>query len=138
VKESIDMAPIVLVVDDETHITALATEILSEAGCCAIPAKDGKHALEILQDFRVDVLLTDMRMPRPDCWDLLEAVRGTSAPPAAIVMTACITDLLHQEAKLRGAAVLHKPFARTELVAAVTEAAQVNRDRRDAVHVATI
>ena len=133
------MAPIVLVVDDEADITAIATEVLSEAGCCAIPAKDGKEALDILRHFRVDVLLTDMRMPRPDCWDLLEAVRLATEPPTAIVMTACITDLLHREATSRGAAVvLSKPFSRTELVAAVTEAAQVNRARRDAAHVATI
>ena len=129
-----DDAPIVLVVDDEPDVASLAAEFLIQAGCCVVPAKTGTDALQILRDFRVDVMLTDMRMPRPDCWDLLEAVRRTSPSTAAIVMTGCATEILHREAESRGAVgVLSKPFSRGDLITAVMQAADGRRQRRKAV-----
>ena len=124
-----DRTPVVLVVDDDEEVASLAVEFLTGAGYRVVPAKDGTEALLFLHDFRADVIVTDMRMPRPDCWDLLAALQATNAPTQIIVMTGSVTELLHREAIERGAnAVLQKPFSRTQLVNAVTLA--VSRRQR--------
>ena len=134
-EEPMPTKPVVLVVDDEPEMTSLAMELLADAGCCVIPANGGEEAVRILQDRRVDVLLTDMRMPRPDCWDLLEELRRTNATTETVVMTGCGTEILHREAELRGAAaVLQKPFTGRQLVGAVNHAAD-RVYRAEAAHV---
>ena len=55
---------VVLVVDDEPSIRLLVTDILEEAGCTAIEAKDGPAAIKVLEsDAHVDLLITDVGLP---------------------------------------------------------------------------
>ena len=54
----------VLVVDDEPSIRLLVTDILEEAGCTAIEAKDGPAAIKILESgAHIDLLITDVGLP---------------------------------------------------------------------------
>ena len=54
----------VLVVDDEPSIRLLVTDILEEAGCTAIEAKDGLAAIKILESgSHIDLLITDVGLP---------------------------------------------------------------------------
>ena len=54
----------VLVVDDETSVRMLVSEVLEEIGYAAIEAADGSAALEVLRsDARIDLLITDIGLP---------------------------------------------------------------------------
>jgi two-component system, cell cycle sensor histidine kinase and response regulator CckA len=59
---------VVLLADDELVVRSLAQSILTRAGYRVLNAIDGEHALEVSRGYagRIDVLLTDVRMPKMD------------------------------------------------------------------------
>ena len=65
----------VLVVDDEANVRSLYRDALSDAGHAVTVAPDGIAALEILRGGRIPcVVLSDVRMPRIDGFELSRAV----------------------------------------------------------------
>jgi len=65
----------VLVVDDEPTVLSLYQEALAEVGHRVTVASDGADALGKLRDGRIPcVVLTDVRMPRMDGFELSRAV----------------------------------------------------------------
>ncbi len=70
------VAPKVLVVDDQFTVRELQRTILSGAGYTVLTARDGREALEQLeQDPAVRLVLTDIEMPVMDGFALLLALR---------------------------------------------------------------
>lgn len=65
--------PVILVVDDEPEVRALLRQAL--ATYCVVEAANGKEALERLAAKPADLILTDLRMPVMDGFELLAAVR---------------------------------------------------------------
>jgi two-component system cell cycle sensor histidine kinase/response regulator CckA len=59
---------VVLLADDELVVRSLAQSILTRAGYRVLNAIDGQHALEVSRGYAgpIDVLLTDIRMPKMD------------------------------------------------------------------------
>ena len=70
----------VLTVDDSASMRALLRAALSSRGYNVSQAEDGVDALEWLSQHGgdVDVILTDINMPRMDGFGLIEALRGQS------------------------------------------------------------
>jgi len=65
----------VLVVDDDNNVRSLYVDALGEAGHMVAVAVDGADALEHLRADAVPcVVLTDVRMPRMDGWELSRAI----------------------------------------------------------------
>src|ERR671918_3039 len=65
----------ILVVDDDRDVRELWTETLRDLGHHVEEAVDGLHALRLLHDGRLPcVVLSDVRMPRLDGWELAQAV----------------------------------------------------------------
>ena len=65
----------VLVVDDEPTMRSLFEEALAESGHSVAVAQDGADALDQLRDGSLPcVVLTDVRMPRMDGFELSRAV----------------------------------------------------------------
>jgi DNA-binding NtrC family response regulator len=78
----------VLVVDDELdHLQYLAGTIASW-GYDVSQAVDGRDALQILSSTVVDVLITDLMMPRLDGFELMKTLAAEDRMPPSIVMTA--------------------------------------------------
>ena len=80
----------VLVVDDEAHVRSLYRDALSDAGHDVTVACDGVAALDILRHGRVPcVVLSDVRMPRMDGFELSRAVAADPQLAAVpiVVMT---------------------------------------------------
>ncbi len=80
----------VLVVEDSEITRDLVTGILRTHGYQFVVAKDGYEAWQLLQDHRVDMVVTDVQMPRMDGLELLRRIRS-SGPlgdlPVAILTT---------------------------------------------------
>lgn len=78
---------VLIVDDDEQELTSLA-EMVSALGYHAETARDGEDALEELGSTPVDVIVTDLMMPRMDGFRLLRTLldRGDRTP--AVVLTA--------------------------------------------------
>lgn len=64
-----------LVVDDESSIREVTSAMLAEQGYEVLTAEDGQQALELLPQFRPDLVITDLRMPRLSGFELLEIMR---------------------------------------------------------------
>jgi two-component system chemotaxis sensor kinase CheA len=68
----------VLVVDDALTVRELQRSILQRAGFEVRVAADGVEALSLLADHPVDLVLTDLDMPRMDGFALTESIRALS------------------------------------------------------------
>ncbi len=77
----------VLVVDDEVLVAWALRSILEEAGYRVTVAHDGEQALALQARDPVDVLLTDLQMPRLDGRGLIRALRAGHPMVPVIVMT---------------------------------------------------
>jgi len=111
-----------LVVDDEAELAALMREALEGAGYEVMTAESGLVALELLEEVRIDAIVSDLRMPGMDGAALWRAVR-TRQPQLATRMLFVTGDTLSPGAAEflheAGCAVLEKPFTPAEMVARV-------------------
>ncbi len=78
----------VLVVDDEPHMRRVLEIMLRKAGHLVFVAGNGREALEVLRDNPVDLVITDMRMPKMDGIELLTRLRQDGVEIPVIVITA--------------------------------------------------
>jgi signal transduction histidine kinase/ActR/RegA family two-component response regulator len=69
----------VLVVDDDPDAVAIAEEILAGAGADVRSCHAAGEALDLLRQWRPDVLISDIEMPGEDGYSLIGKVRGLSA-----------------------------------------------------------
>ena len=100
----------ILIVDDEFGLAEMLREMLRESGYEVTLAINGKLALEILGEGRVDLVLTDMMMPVMDGAELAAAMRNDDTNRATpIIMMTSLPTALSQPDRLFDA-VLRKPF----------------------------
>lgn len=78
----------ILVVDDEASARQVLVQLLRDDGHHVEEAADGFKALGVLQDWRPDILLTDLKMPLMDGVQLLKKAREMYPDLTCIVMTA--------------------------------------------------
>jgi len=70
-----ETAETVLVVDDAPDLLHNIAEMLQESGYHVLTASDGTEALQVLQTGQVDLILTDIAMPKLNGYQLYEQVR---------------------------------------------------------------
>ena len=78
----------ILVVDDEPGARSALAQILRSHGHQVQVANDGERALEQLEQFAPDLVLSDLHMPQLDGLELLRAIKRQPLVPPLIVMTA--------------------------------------------------
>ena len=81
----------VLVVDDEVEIRAMLETRLSFTGHEVWTAGDGLAALEVLGERRIDVVVSDISMPRMDGLELLARIRAEYPMTRVVMMTGYVT-----------------------------------------------
>jgi len=79
--------PTVLIVDDERS-TRAGLERALQGRYEVLLAEDGQKAIQLLESQRVDVLVTDLKMPGIDGMALLRRAKSLSTPPLCIMITA--------------------------------------------------
>jgi len=72
-------AATVLVAEDDSDLRELFATILSTAGYGVVAVRDGVEATEALQERSIDLVLTDMWMPRVSGLDLCKRLRADPA-----------------------------------------------------------
>lgn len=77
----------ILVVDDSAIVRAMVSALLRKVGYIVREAEDGAKALAILAKEAFDVVITDLRMPEKDGFEVLEAVRRRSLHAEVIILT---------------------------------------------------
>lgn len=108
----------VLVVDDEDGQVQMTSEMLRRAHCLMLTCGSMEQALARLEAYHVDVVLTDIQMPRGDGFELLQRIK--QRPFGAVPVIAVTANGLFSPSEFleKGfAALLPKPFVGTQLEA---------------------
>jgi DNA-binding NtrC family response regulator len=102
----------ILVADDDAGSRELSEDILSAAGYRVVTAEDGQAAWEMIQANPIDLVLSDLSMPRMDGMGLLRAVGDMAEPPSVILMTAYSSlDSAVEATKLGAYGYMSKPVS---------------------------
>ena len=129
----------ILVAEDEANLRLVIQKELARLGHDVRVAADGEAALRLLEESNVDVLLTDISMPRMDGMELLRRVHLRPNPPEVIMLTGHATVESAIEAMKLGAYdYLSKPYRLAELDALVNQAAEKRRLRVDNARLRTL
>jgi len=109
--------PTVVLAEDDPELRSLLAFCLYQAGYNVTSCQDGICLLERIQagldgeSERVELVVTDIRMPGLTGLEVLEAYHDLSEVPPMICMTAFGDRETHEQAlRLRARAVLDKPF----------------------------
>ena len=89
---------LVMVVDDSVTVRKVTTRLLERNGFDVITAKDGVDAIALLQDYKPDVMLLDIEMPRMDGFEVATLVRHDERlKDIPIIMITSRTGQKHKE-----------------------------------------
>ena len=111
--------PKVMVVDDSVTVRKVTTRLLERHGMEVLTAKDGMHAMEVLQDHKPDVMLLDIEMPRMDGFEVASLVRHDERlKDVPIIMITSRTGDKHRERAMSIGvnAYMGKPFQEDALL----------------------
>lgn len=78
----------ILVVEDDQALNKLICRVLNKNGYETSVAFDGEQALEMLDQTYIDLIVTDLMMPRMDGYDLTKALRDSGYQLPILVVTA--------------------------------------------------
>jgi YesN/AraC family two-component response regulator len=105
-----------LFVEDEPLLRESMGEWLARKAGRVFCAQHGKEALEILARNKIDLLITDVRMPVMDGISLVKRINTTGPRPCVILVTGFNESVLHDASKLGVDAIVEKPLDRDELL----------------------
>jgi len=120
--------PYLLLVDDEEALRSVVAERLTDQGYQVVQAASGEAALQALEGFAFDVIVSDLRLPGVDGRQVIDAALTRYPGIVAIVVTGYGTvkdavDLI----KLGAADFIAKPFQFDELMHVLTSALEQRR-----------
>jgi two-component system NtrC family response regulator len=120
------MAHNILVLDDERNYLVVLEALLDEAGYNVTALSDPELALTYLEESEVDVLITDMKMPKLSGNEVLEHVHRNYPHIPVLIMTAFGSIESAVEAMRIGAFdYITKPFSNEELLLSIAKATQL-------------
>src|ERR1035437_5853043 len=80
--------PTLLIVEDEAKMRRLLELNLAEEGYTVLTAADSEAGLNILRQEKIDLVVTDLKLPGMNGLEFLQAVKRTHATLPVVVMTA--------------------------------------------------
>jgi two-component system, NtrC family, nitrogen regulation response regulator NtrX len=125
------MSADILIVDDESGIRELLSEILEDEGYRVKTAENAAQAREIRNRERPDLVLLDIWMPDTDGISLLKEWAGSGLLSMPVVMMSGhgTIDSAVEATRLGAADYLEKPIALQKLLATITRALRQRRER---------
>jgi two-component system response regulator AtoC len=117
----------VLVADDEENLRRVLAAQLQHDGYEVHSVADGAAVLDAMAEHHIDVLITDLRMPKLDGMQVLKAVSDRHPHVPVIMITAHGTvDNAVEALKLGAFDYVTKPFDRAELRRVISKAARTS------------
>ena len=77
----------ILLVEDEVVLRNILAETLQQEGYSVAEASNGKEALELALNIKVDLVITDLLMPQMNGWGLLSSLRKHNLDMPVLVIT---------------------------------------------------
>lgn len=121
----------ILLIDDEKNYLLILQTLLEDEGYAVTAINDPETALAFLAESEVDVVVTDMKMPRVTGGEVLKRVKKEWPYIPVLIMTAfgsieSAVDLMKDGAF----DYITKPFSNDELLLSIHNAAELARSRR--------
>ena len=119
-EDQLDGKETLLIVDDEEMVLTMAEMVLKSRGYRVLTANSGEKGLKVFSETKslIDLLITDMVMPKMNGRELIEKVRVISPATRIVCATACTRSLQMQQQL----DFLTKPFTAQQLLRKVKEA----------------
>ena len=113
----------ILIVDDEEHFRTILSSVMEEEGFKVLEAQDGDTALRMLRVNSPDIMVTDVKMPGMDGWELLKKAKDLD-PGLPVVMVTAFADIPGAVGAIKVGAhdYLAKPFDNYEVIRVVRRA----------------
>jgi DNA-binding NtrC family response regulator len=126
------MSTRILITDDEPDMRWVLARIFGERGYEVVEAADGREALAAAQEQRIDVVLSDVRMPDLDGIELLAELARRDRDLPVVLLTA-LEDVQTAVGAMKQGAFdyLQKPFDQQRLLATVERAVEQRRLRAE-------
>jgi CheY-like chemotaxis protein len=113
----------VLLAEDEPMLRQVVRETLRRAGFVVIEAADGTAGLEILQsDTLIDIMLTDVKMPGLNGYQLAEASLSLRPQMRVMLMTGYADEAIPEAIRAASIPIIRKPFNFANLASSLREA----------------
>ncbi|MGA2192492.1 MAG: response regulator [Nitrospirota bacterium] len=120
--DSIIKSAVILVVDDEENAREGLSKILTKEGYKVETAANGKEAVDTIKLHSFDLVITDMRMPLMDGFELLREIKKMDDNIGVIMITAYGEVESYLEAMNMGAfEYINKPVRVNELKRVITK-----------------
>ncbi len=78
----------ILVVEDDGNLRLLYQSVLERAGFSVVVASNGEEALLQLENYQIELIITDIMMPGMDGYELLKSLRETKSEVPVLMITA--------------------------------------------------
>lgn len=116
------MPLLILIADDDPGIRLAVKDFLELSGYSVITAKNGQEALSLLETYHPHLLVSDIKMPRTDGYELVAQVR--QRPEFRLLPVIFLTEKSNTSERIRGYQAgcdiyLPKPFEMEELGAVI-------------------
>lgn len=109
-----------LLAEDDPLVASLVERLLDEAGYEVVAARHGVEALRLALQGSPDLLVTDVRMPVMDGWELSRQLHERWPDLPVIFISGYDIELAHGTSRPGRGAFLRKPFEPEELLRQVT------------------
>ncbi|HYQ48370.1 MAG TPA: sigma-54 dependent transcriptional regulator [Thermodesulfovibrionales bacterium] len=118
----------ILIVEDKDSMAQMLRETLETEGYRIIIANDGQKGIRCIRDSHLDLVLTDLKLPRKDGIEVLKAAKSENPFMPVIMMTAFGTVETAVAAMKQGAAdFITKPFDTDHLIILIKRALENQR-----------
>ncbi len=106
-----------LVVDDDEMLRNALEFDFKRKGFTVLVAESGSKAFEMVKTNKVDLVISDIRMPEGDGLSLLENIRKYNPKIPQVILVTGFSDISEEECIKKGASkVISKPFDRKNLM----------------------
>lgn len=111
----------ILIAEDDVQILRVLAMWFSRNGHGVVECCDGEEALNALAKTKVDVIISDVNMPRVDGLELVRTIRGERKldVPIIVLSSRCDQSSIAADLALHGICVHPKPFSPSRLLTEV-------------------
>ena len=107
----------VLVVEDDEAVSSLLVALLEDRGYAAVPARDGRTAIELARKLTPHLITLDLALPGTDGHEVLENLKANpETRDIPVVVISAFTQILPAGDRKKLAYLLGKPFDVTEVL----------------------
>jgi two-component system chemotaxis response regulator CheY len=125
-KSEINMPKRILTIDDSKTIRDMLNLTLSEAGYEVLQAVDGEDGIDMLAKERVDLVITDINMPKMDGYGVIRHMRDKAehkCTPVLVLTTESETEKRNLARDAGATGWMVKPFDPERLIATINKVA---------------